>query len=195
MKKVGITGGIGSGKSIVCQIFRLLGIPVYSADAHAKRLMQESPALRKALIKTFGENVYKTDGALDRQYLAGIVFHDAAKLDQLNQLVHPAVVEDYAQWVLQFPNAPYTLREAAILYESGTWKDLDAVLLVDAPEELRIKRVMTRDGRKEAEIRAIISRQWTSEKKKEYANYIIENDETHMVIPRVLEIHQLLKQQ
>ena len=109
--------------------------------------------------------------------------------------MHPAVVKDYARWVLQFPEAPYTIREAAILFESGTWKDLDTILLVDAPEEMRIKRVMSRDGRKEAEVRAIISRQWTSEKKKEYANYIIENDESHMVIPRVLEIHQLLKQQ
>lgn len=195
MKKVGITGGIGSGKSIVCDIFRLLGIPVYPADAHAKRLMEESPDLRASLKATFGDKVYKEDETLDRQYLAGIVFHDATKLEQLNQLVHPAVVRDYAQWVLQFPNAPYTLREAAILFESGTWKDLDAILLVDAPEEMRIKRVMSRDGRKEAEVRAIISRQWPSEKKKEYANYIIENDEAHMVIPRVLEIHQLLKQQ
>lgn len=195
MKKVGITGGIGSGKSIVCDIFRLLGIPVYPADAHAKRLMEESPDLRASLKATFGDKVYKEDETLDRQYLSGIVFHDATKLEQLNQLVHPAVVRDYAQWVLQFPNAPYTLREAAILLESGTWKDLDAILLVDAPEEMRIKRVMSRDGRKEAEVRAIISRQWPSEKKKEYANYIIENDEEHMVIPRVLEIHQLLKQQ
>lgn len=195
MKKVGITGGIGSGKSIVCNIFRLLGIPVYPADAHAKRLMEESPDLRASLVQSFGEKVYKSDGSLDRQYLAGIVFNNAEKLEQLNQLVHPAVVKDYTRWVLQFPEAPYTIREAAILFESGTWKDLDTILLVDAPEEMRIKRVMSRDGRKEAEVRAIISRQWTSEKKKEYANYIIENDEVHMVIPRVLEIHQLLKQQ
>jgi dephospho-CoA kinase len=195
MKKVGITGGIGSGKSIVCNIFRLLGIPVYPADAHAKRLMEESPDLRASLVKAFGEKTYKSDNSLDRQYMAGIVFNDVEKLEQLNQLVHPAVVEDYARWVQQFPEAPYTIREAAILFESGTWKDLDAILLVDAPEEMRIKRVMSRDGRKEAEVRAIISRQWTSEKKKEYANYIIENDEAHMVIPRVLEIHQLLKQQ
>jgi len=195
MKKVGITGGIGSGKSIVCNIFRLLGIPVYPADAHAKRLMEESPDLRASLVKSFGEKVYNSDGSLDRQYLAGIVFNNVVMLEQLNQLVHPAVVEDYARWVLQFPEAPYTIREAAILFESGTWKDLDTILLVDAPEEMRIKRVMSRDGRKEAEVRAIISRQWTSEKKKEYANYIIENDESHMVIPRVLEIHQLLKQQ
>ena len=195
MKKVGITGGIGSGKSIVCNIFRLLGIPVYPADAHAKRLMEESPDLRASLVKSFGEKVYNSDGSLDRQYLAGIVFNNGVKLEQLNQLVHPAVVKDYARWVLQFPEAPYTIREAAILFESGTWKDLDTILLVDAPEEMRIKRVMSRDGRKEAEVRAIISRQWTSEKKKEYANYIIENDESHMVIPRVLEIHQLLKQQ
>jgi dephospho-CoA kinase len=195
MKKVGITGGIGSGKSIVCNIFRLLGIPVYPADAHAKRLMEESPDLRASLVKAFGEKTYKSDSSLDRQYMAGIVFNDVEKLEQLNQLVHPAVVEDYARWVQQFPEAPYTIREAAILFESGTWKDLDTILLVDAPEEMRIKRVMSRDGRKEAEVRAIISRQWTSEKKKEYANYIIENDEAHMVIPRVLEIHQLLKQQ
>ena len=195
MKKVGITGGIGSGKSIVCNIFRLLGIPVYPADAHAKRLMEESPDLRASLVKAFGEKTYKSDSSLDRKYMAGIVFNDVEKLEQLNQLVHPAVVEDYARWGQQFPEAPYTIREAAILFESGTWKDLDTILLVDAPEEMRIKRVMSRDGRKEAEVRAIISRQWTSEKKKEYANYIIENDEAHMVIPRVLEIHQLLKQQ
>ncbi len=189
--KVGITGGIGSGKSIVTKIFKSLGIPVYNADDAAKRLMNENQSLRNQLQEIFGNDIFPKEGLFDRKKLASIVFQQPELLQKLNSLVHPAVGKDYQEWQKK-QNAPYTLREAAILYESGTHIDLDAVIMVDSPENLRIERIKNRDGRTEGEIKSIMQRQWPAGDLRSRANFIIENDETHPLIPQVLAIHQQL---
>lgn len=193
MLRVGITGGIGSGKTTVCRIFETLGISIFDADFSAKRLMQENSILKTELIASFGKDVFMLDGQLDRKYLAQLVFNNEAELNRLNKMVHPFVMRDYQDWLLQIPAAPYSIREAAILLESGTYKDLDIIILVDAPEELRIKYVIQRDKRSEEEIKSIISRQWPMEKKRKFASFIIQNNEKQLLIPQVLHLHELLK--
>lgn len=192
MLRVGITGGIGSGKTTVCKIFQALGISVFDADRSAKRLMAEDAVLKNQLIDHFGDDTFGADGALNRTYLAQRVFNNEEDLNQLNQLVHPFVLTDYENWLLQIPKAPYSIREAAIMLESGTYKDLDVIILIDAPDELRIKRVIQRDKRSETEVQSIISRQWPMEKKRKFASFIIQNNEKQFLIPQVLHLHELL---
>jgi len=192
MLRVGITGGIGSGKTTVCKIFQALGISVFDADRSAKRLMAEDAVLKNQLIDHFGDDTFGADGVLNRTYLAQRVFNNEEDLNQLNQLVHPFVLTDYENWLLQIPKAPYSIREAAIMLESGTYKDLDVIILIDAPDELRIKRVIQRDKRSETEVQSIISRQWPMEKKRKFASFIIQNNEKQFLIPQVLHLHELL---
>ena len=192
MLNIGITGGIGAGKSVVCQIFRVLGIPVYDADLNARLLMESSNEIKTALINQFGKEAYN-NGNLNRVFIAGKVFQNPVELERLNKLVHPVVMRHFADWRVQQDGHPYTLKEAAILFESGSHEGLDAVILVDAPENIRIQRVIKRDGRTEDEVKAIISRQWTSEEKRKIAEYIIENDDRNMVIPQVLKIDEILR--
>lgn len=192
MLRVGITGGIGSGKTTVCKIFQALGISVFDADRSAKRLMAEDSNLKNQLIDHFGVDTFGADGALNRTYLAQRVFNNEEDLSQLNQLVHPFVLTDYENWLLQIPKAPYSIREAAIMLESGTYKDLDVIILIDSPDELRIKRVIQRDKRSEAEVKSIIARQWPMEKKRKFASFIIQNNEKQFLIPQVLHLHELL---
>jgi dephospho-CoA kinase len=187
--KVGITGGIGAGKSLICKLFSLLGIPIYYADDRAKSLLESDKLLIKEIKKYFGDAMYSKEGILDRKSLASIVFKDYTQLDILNKLVHPAVVRDYESWEKQNSDSLYTLREAAIMFESNTYKDLDKIILVDAPIELRIERIQKRDNRPIDEIKAIVERQWTSEQKLKLSHFIINNDEENMVIPQVLDIH------
>ena len=191
MLKVGITGGIGSGKSTVARIFSLLGVPVYDADSAAKRLMHEDAGLRSSIIEAFGERAYP-DGKLDRGWLAGQVFNDPAKLTLLNALVHPLTIADAKAW-MERQTAPYTLKEAALLFESGSDKGLDAVIGVSAPEELRVRRVMEREHTTEEEIRKRISQQMSESEKIGRCDFIIHNDGVHMVIPQVLALHEELK--
>ena len=192
MLRVGITGGIGSGKTTVCKIFQALGISVFDADRSAKRLMAEDAVLKNQLIDHFGDDTFGADGVLNRTYLAKRVFNNEEDLNQLNQLVHPFVLTDYENWLLQIPKAPYSIREAAIMLESGTYKDLDVIILIDAPDELRIKRVIQRDKRSETEVQSIISRQWPMEKKRKFTSFIIQNNEKQFLIPQVLHLHELL---
>ncbi|MBK9637233.1 MAG: dephospho-CoA kinase [Bacteroidetes bacterium] len=192
MLRVGITGGIGSGKTTVCKIFQALGISVFDADRSAKWMMAENAALKNQLIDHFGPATFSVDGTLDRNYLAQIVFNKEEELIQLNQLVHPFVLLDYESWLLNIPKAPYSIREAAILLESGTYKDLNVIILVDAPDNLRIKRVIQRDKRSESEVQSIISRQWSMEKKRKFASFIIQNNEKEFLIPQILHLHELL---
>ena len=192
MLRVGITGGIGSGKTTVCKIFQALGISVFDADRSAKRLMAEDAVLKNQLIDHFGDDTFGADGVLNRTYLAKRVFNNEEDLNQLNQLVHPLVLTDYENWLLQIPKAPYSIREAAIMLESGTYKDLDVIILIDAPDELRIKRVIQRDKRSETEVQSIISRQWPMEKKRKFTSFIIQNNEKQFLIPQVLHLHELL---
>lgn len=188
--QVGITGGIGSGKSTVAKIFATLGIPVYDADARAKALMHTDAQLIAKIKREFGEPAY-VNNQLDRKYLAQQVFGFPERLKKLNEWVHPSVGLDYAQWVQTYPQAPYVLKEAALLFESGSAAQLDAVIVVTAPETLRIKRVMQRDGRTEVEVKRIISEQWPQEKLLGLAQHEIRNDESEAVIPQVLRLHAM----
>lgn len=188
--QIGITGGIGTGKSFVCKIFKHLNIPVYDADSRAKWLMANDPQLKKSIIEAFGEEAYNKDG-LNRKYLASKVFNDSDNVSQLNSLVHPAVGRDYQQWVKENQDKPYLLKEAALMFESGSYKQLDSVIYVHASKELRLKRIKQRDPhRSEEEIEAIIKKQLSAEEMKDRSDYVINNDEKEMLLPQILELHE-----
>jgi dephospho-CoA kinase len=196
MLKVGLTGGIGSGKSTVAKIFESLGIPVYDADKEAKQLMETDEGLKAAIKKTFGADTYKKE-KLDRELLASIVFNDNYKLDLLNSFVHPATIRHASKWIkgLKDPSrksSPYIIKEAALIFEAGSAGILDFVIGVFAPLELRIKRVMNRDGLSRDEILKRINRQIKEEIKMRLCDIIITNDEQTPVLPQVMEIHRQL---
>jgi dephospho-CoA kinase len=188
--QIGITGGIGSGKSLVCRIFQILGAPVYDADSRAKDLMTTDGILISRIKKEFGELSYRQDGSLNREYLGEKVFNDAERLKVLNSLVHPRVAEDYTQWVGRHQQALYVIKEAALLFEAGSYKALDKVIVVHAPSSVRIKRVLSRDKhRTEAQVREIMKNQLPDEDTLARADFIIRNDESQLVITQVLDLH------
>jgi dephospho-CoA kinase len=189
MLKIGITGGIGSGKSTVCDIFSQLGIPVYNSDIRAKELMSEDAELREDVIRHFGEKAYE-NGELNRPYLADVVFNNKEKLEILNSLVHPAVGRDFNRWLENHRDSPYILKEAALLLESGSYKTLDKMIMVNAPEELRISRVMERDSVPREEVEKRISNQWSEEKKSEMSDYFISNNGEQLLVPQVMKLHE-----
>ena len=191
MLRIGLTGGIGSGKSTIAKVFEVLGIPVYYADDAAKNLMNKDEALRKKIIHHFGEDSYTADGKLNRSFIAKIVFNNNEKLALLNALTHPAVLHDSEEWLLK-QTAPYTLREAALIFESDIYKYLDYVIGVSAPEELRIARTMKRDKVSKEEVLKRMKNQMEEKIKMEKCDFLIFNDEVQMVIPQVLELHQQL---
>jgi dephospho-CoA kinase len=192
MFKVGITGNIGSGKTTVCKIFEVLGIPVFYADDEAKKVMVADDLLIDGIKQTFGNESYFADGALNRKHIAGIVFNNNDELIKLNSLVHPAVFRAFDKWVLQFDDTvPYVMKEAALLFESDSYKMCDRTIMVSAPLDLRIKRVTHRDGISAEEVQSRNARQFTEEKKREMANDLIINDDTQLVIAQVLKLHQL----
>jgi dephospho-CoA kinase len=189
--KIGITGGIGAGKSIVCDIFRVLEIPVYQADERARLLMQENNNVIKQIIQEFGQESYTPDGHVNRTFLANAVFNDSNKLFRLNNIVHPAVEEDFLSWTAHFPDKTYVLKEAALLVETGSYKNLDFLLTVVAPESLRIKRVLQRDRHRTlADIHAIISKQLAQDEKAKLSKFTIQNDDQSLLIPQILKIHE-----
>jgi dephospho-CoA kinase len=188
--QIGITGGIGSGKSLVCKIFSHLGVPVYDADSHAKELMTTDGILISGIKKEFGDLSYHADGSLNRVYLANHVFHDPEKLAQLNRLVHPRVGADYEKWVRQKEGHAYVIKEAALLFEAATHQTLDEIIVVTAPEALRIKRVLGRDAHRTVEqIKAIVEKQMPEDEKLKRADHVIVNDETELIVPQVLKLH------
>lgn len=192
MLRVGLTGGIGSGKSTVAAIFEVIGIPVTYADDEAKRLMNEDPGLREAIIRDFGAEAY-SGGTLDRKYLAGKVFSDAAKLQLLNSLVHPVTIREGRRWMLeQGAHHPYAIREAALLFESVAAGELDFIVGVYAPPSLRIHRAMQRDTVTREEVLRRMSNQIDEDIKMRLCDAVIRNDETEAVIPQVLALHQRL---
>jgi dephospho-CoA kinase len=190
MLKIGITGNIGSGKTTVSKIFEVLDIPVFYADYAAKKVMINDPILIDALKSAFGKEAYFDDGTLNRKHIAAIVFNDEAQLAKLNALVHPAVFRAFETWVAQAKNAPYVLKEAALLFESSSFKMCDHTIMVTAPLELRIKRVMQRDGLARSEVESREARQFTEEKKIQLADYVIRNDDTELIIPQVMKFHK-----
>ena len=189
---IGLTGGIGSGKSVVSRIFSMLGIPVFDSDAEAKKLYASSPELLQRIKKEISKEVIDQKGNLDKQKLAAAIFSDPEMLRKLNALVHPFVINNFKNWCQAQTGSPYLIKEAAILFESGTDKGCDKIITVSAPVELRIQRIIQRDKKKKEEIERIIAQQWKEEDKIERADFVILNDESEAVIPQVLEIHQQL---
>ncbi|MDN5289303.1 MAG: dephospho-CoA kinase [Mucilaginibacter sp.] len=190
MLKIGLTGNIGSGKTTVAKVFELLGIPVFYADDEAKKVMITDAILINAIKQTFGAPSYFDDGALNRKHIAGIVFNNEAELKKLNALVHPATFRAFDNWLLNIRNAPYVVKEAALLFESDSYKMCDRSLLVSAPLQTRMSRVMQRDHVSLAEVESREARQFTEERKKQLADDIIINDDQQLVIPQVLALHK-----
>jgi dephospho-CoA kinase len=193
MKKIGITGNIGSGKSTLTKIFSLLEVPVYDADSRAKWLMQNHPDIQKGLIQLFGDEVYFLDKTLNRSFIAAKVFNNAELLASLNQLVHPTVFADFDEW-LSRQHAPYIVKEAALLIESKSYLQLDEIILVCAPSALRIKRTMERDAATEEAVLARMKNQMDEAAKIPYATCILHNDGSDLLIPQVTKIHTHLLQ-
>jgi len=192
MLKVGITGGIGSGKSTVCKVFKTLGIPVFEADVKAKNLMNHDPELRRQLIHLFGPSVYQPDQTIDRKYLSGIVFSDASLLRKLNEIVHPAVRTAFHEWYL-IQHSPYVIHEAAILFESGFYKLMDKTIAVITDENQRIDRVVKRDNSTIELVRQRIKNQWNDEQRIKLADFVIGNNDDELIIPQIIEIDKKLK--
>ncbi len=189
MLKVGLTGGIGSGKTTVARVFTNLGIPVYFADIESGKLMETSSELIHSIKNLFGEDSY-IGNVLNRKFIANIVFEDADKLRKLNQIVHPAVHHHFEHWAEEQQDFPYLVEEAALLFESGVWKNFDFMLLVTAPLNKRIERVMARDGVKEEDVLNRIKAQMPDEDKIPLANFLIFNDDQTMVLQQVLAFHE-----
>jgi dephospho-CoA kinase len=188
MLKVGLTGGIGSGKSLVAGIFNVLGVPVFDADRHAKGLMETDEELASSIKNLFGEESY-FKGKLNRSFLASVVFNDPYKLQQLNALVHPATISAAAKWIEQ-QKTPYIIKEAALLFEAGTAAGLDYIIGVHAPQHLRIKRVIDRDNLTRDQVLARMSRQINEEIKMKLCDFVIVNDEQTLLIPQVIRLHE-----
>lgn len=190
MLKVGITGGIGSGKSTVCQVFETLGIPVFYADQASKYLLENEPSLRQAIIQLFGADAYKGK-SLNRAYIAQTVFNDQEKLQQLNAISHPATIAYGESWMKQ-QNSPYVLKEAALFFESGSNKTMDKMIGVAAPLALRIQRTIERDKTDQDAVIERISKQMEQEEKMSRCDFVIINDEQQSIVKQVLNIHQEL---
>jgi dephospho-CoA kinase len=188
MMRVGLTGGIGSGKSTIAGFFRDLGIPVYDSDGRARALMEEDKALREEIIRLFGPSAF-INGKLNRSHIASHVFGDRPLLDQLNALVHPVVREDFLQWS-ERQQAPYVIQEAAILIENGAHRNLDRTILVVAPPEERIRRVMERDSVSREAVLARMRNQWSDEEKIPLADYVIENTSLPISLEKVGQVHR-----
>jgi dephospho-CoA kinase len=191
MLKIGLTGNIGSGKTTVSKIFEILGIPVFYADDAAKNVMINDGILIDGIKAAFGEQSYFNDGSLNRKHIADIVFNNTEQLAKLNSLVHPATFRAFDTWIKNMNGVPYIVKEAALLFESDSYKLCDYTVIVQAPLETRIKRVMQRDGLSKAEIENRDSNQFTEKKKTKLADYVIVNDDKQLVIPQVLEMHRV----
>lgn len=193
MLRIGVTGGIGSGKTLVCKIFEQLGVPVYYADVAAAEVFYRKD-IQQRIIQVFGEKLIDDKGFVDRKKLSDLVFNDKLLLEKLNAIIHPAVALDVENWSRRNAQAKYALKEAAILFESGTNKQLDKVITVTAPVDLKIVRVMKREGWSREEVEKRMLNQWSDEEKIKRSDFVIYNDEQQLVIPQVLAIHeQLLK--
>lgn len=188
MRTVGVTGGIGSGKSLVCRIFAGMGVSVYDSDQRARYITEHDPDIRREIASAFPDALDR-NGEPDRKRLAGIVFRDKNALERLNAIVHPAVGRDFSAWLGEHPGAPYIIREAAILFESGAYRRMDAVISVSAPAETRIARVMERDGVGREAVLERMANQLDQEAIDTRADVVIVNDGRRMLIPQIVEIH------
>ncbi len=189
MLKVGITGGIGSGKSTVCEIFRQLGVPIFNSDYEAKKLLETTDII-DFYKKEFGDKVF-INGLLDKQKIATLIFNNTEALQKVNNFIHPIVIDNFAKWIRIQKNCKYVIKESALLLEKNNKGDLDYVVLVLAPEELRLKRVMSRDGIDESGVLKRIINQTPDEEKMKIASFIISNDDHSLLLPQVLRLHQM----
>jgi dephospho-CoA kinase len=191
MLKIGLTGGIGSGKTTVANVFEVLNIPVYYADEAAKELMHTNELLKQQLILHFGKETYFDNGQLNRKHLSSIVFSNKEKLELLNSLVHPATIADAKEWVDK-QQSPYVIKEAALLFESGTSEGLDYIIGVTAPNALRIKRVMDRDGVTAEEVKRRMAHQVDEALKMKLCDFVLHNNEQELLLPQVVTLHNEL---
>ncbi|PIE86327.1 MAG: dephospho-CoA kinase [Bacteroidia bacterium] len=192
MLKIGLTGGIGSGKSMVCAIFSKLGVPIYNADKEAKKLTNSHPKIIKQLSDAFGADIYQASGMLNKQKLSQHIFTDKNALASVNAIIHPIVIEDFTEWVKHQTEATYIIKEAAILFESGTHAEMDKIITVISPLELRISRVMKRDNLERKKVLERIENQISDEEKIQFSDYVIINNEHQALIPQILKIHKTL---
>jgi dephospho-CoA kinase len=191
MLKIGITGGIGSGKTTVCKVFETLGIPVFYADVVAKQIMVVDPILISGVKEAFGPMSYLNDGSLNNKHIASIVFADPKELAKLNELVHPAVFRAFETWVTKVADdVPYILKEAALLFESGSYKMCDQSLLVIAPHQLKMDRVIARDSVTANQVTSRMDKQFSDEQKLKLADHILYNNESQSVVTQVIELHR-----
>lgn len=186
--RIGLTGGIGSGKSTVAKIFETLGIPVFDADTAAKNIMNEDKLLKQKVKDLFGNQSYE-DGTLNRKYIASIVFNDVLKLEQLNALIHPATITTAHEWATK-QTTPYTVKEAALFFESGSATGIDYIIGVYAPQHLRIQRVMQRDNISREEVLSRLNKQIDEEMKMKLCDFVVVNDEQHLLLPQVIALHE-----
>jgi dephospho-CoA kinase len=193
MLTIGITGGIGSGKSTVCRAFKVLGVPVFQADAVAAWLQNNDLSIKKEIIGLFGAEIYGSDGLLIRRKMAAIIFSDRLLLEKMNQLIHPAVHREFEKWKVQMKHPPYVLYEAAILFETGNFRSFDYTVLVLADEKERIERVIKRDHSSVEAIMQRMHNQMPDTEKMRLADFIIENNDDQMILPQVLKLDQILK--
>ena len=191
MKKIGLTGGIGSGKSYISTVFKKIGFPVFDADLNAKKCMHENKELRLAIINLFGSNIYN-NGKLQTRELASIVFSDQIKLNALNQVVHPVVTEEFKNWCKN-QDSDFVIKEAAILFESNTYKDLDFIISVSAPIEIRVKRVVSRDGCTANQVKERMRSQISDKERQKRADFLILNDGSSLLLPQILEVIDRIK--
>lgn len=191
MLKIGITGGIGTGKTTVCKIFETLGIPVFYADEESKKILFHDSDVNEELRKFFGKEIF-TEGIPDRRKIASIVFSDRTKLEQLNAILHPAVIRKSEEWFHEQKHTPYAIKEAALIFEVGGERNLDKVIVISSPEQIAIKRIVKRDGVSNEEVKSRIRNQLPQETKEGKADFIIMNDEQQMLIPQVMDIHNRL---
>lgn len=190
MKQIGITGGIGSGKSVVCRVFQTLGIPVYGADDRAKWLTDHDPILKADIVRLLGPDAYTIQGKYNRPWVASQVFQNPDLLQQLNQLVHPRVMADTQNWADQHRSFPYIIKEAALMRAAGDHNTLDKVVVVQAPVSLRVERIRQRDPhRADAEIQAIIANQMSDADRAKIADYVLINDDATLLLPQIVALH------
>ncbi|PCJ67911.1 MAG: dephospho-CoA kinase [Bacteroidetes bacterium] len=188
--RIGITGGMGAGKSTICKIFRQLGISIYDADSRAKWIMNNVKDLKKSITDNFGWDAYTRKDELNREYLAKVVFNNQEKLELLNSIVHPAVKQDYEQWTIEHKDEPYSLKEAALLFESNSYKSLHKVIVVTSPIETRINRIIKRDHVKREDILKRIQNQTTDRERMSKADWVIYNDGVRSLIEQTMQAHK-----
>ncbi len=192
MIKVGLTGGIGSGKSLISSIFKILGIYIYDTDTAAKQMYYTNADLKQKMINYFGKEVYFESGKLNKEFLSKQIFKDKTKLALINSWVHPLVKSDFENQLKLQSNLPYIIKESAILIESGAYKNVDKIIVVTAPQAIRIERVCKRDNTSATEVEKRINNQLSDEERLPYADYVITNDDKNLLIPQVLNIHNQL---